>query len=73
MRDDQIPRGWRRINDVCIGVPNERGAGFLYTAFLANGKWECWRAGEFLSGAHDSMDAAVQACRNDYKTRRVAA
>jgi len=64
----QIPRGWRQINDVCIGAgkwhdgKRERPE---YTVFVCGGKWEAWRRGELLAMNLDTQAEAIEACRAD--------
>lgn len=68
-----VPSGWRRVNEVCIGVPDESG-GWLYTVFHVGEhdqrRWEAWRGKGLLAMNLESIDAAVNVCREDYRRRK---
>ena len=74
MTDDEIPRGWRRINEVCMGAgghTDDRGKEqpdytVFHTGVIGKWVWEAWYRKELIAEGLGSSSEGVDACRRHW-------
>jgi hypothetical protein len=71
-----LPRGWTRVNDRCIAMPNRKGGvqKYRYTVVQIGAgeaaQFEAFSMGQILAEKLSTAEEAIEACRRHHRSAK---